>query len=83
MLKKKIHFTFQCKGAERDDKRHISRFQLIEQVHGEPEMREVTARLDLDPGYYFLVPFYRTEGHTGEYLLRVLTEDCPQTKAGW
>ncbi|KAK7092094.1 hypothetical protein V1264_009695 [Littorina saxatilis] len=74
--------VYKCKGTERDDKRHVTRFQLVEQVHGEPEMREVTARLDLDHGSYFLVPFHRSEGHVGEYLLRVLTEDCPQVKAG-
>ncbi|KAK7495173.1 hypothetical protein BaRGS_00013583, partial [Batillaria attramentaria] len=73
---------YKSKGGERDERRHISKFQLIDQIQGEPEVREVNARFDLDPGSYFLVPFFLSESHEGEYLLRVLTEECPHTKAG-
>ncbi|GFR83454.1 calpain-13 [Elysia marginata] len=75
---------FQSKHFDRDEKRHISKLQLIGQVEGETDRREVTARFDLDPGGYFLVPYYQAENHSGEFLLRVLTEsDDVHTKSGW
>ncbi|KAH9488425.1 hypothetical protein Btru_052368 [Bulinus truncatus] len=75
---------YRTKHYERDEKRHISKLHLVGQIDGEPDRREVTARFDLDPGGYFLVPYYHAEQHQGEFLLRVLTEsDLGQVKAGW
>ncbi|PVD32071.1 hypothetical protein C0Q70_07499 [Pomacea canaliculata] len=74
---------YRSKGTEKDDKRHISKFQLLDQIQGEPEMREVNARFDLEPGSYFLVPFYNSDSHEGEYLLRILTEESLHIKTGW
>ncbi|XP_059144005.1 calpain-3-like [Physella acuta] len=74
---------YRTKHCDRDEKRHISKLQLIGQVDGEPDRREVTARFDLDPGGYFLVPYYHADHHQGEFLLRVLSEsDVGQVKAG-
>lgn len=74
----------QTKHCDRDEKRHISKLQLIGQANSQPDRREVNRRFDLDPGGYFLVPYYQAESHHGEFLLRVLTEDeVDQTKSGW
>ncbi|XP_055879275.1 uncharacterized protein LOC106058299 [Biomphalaria glabrata] len=74
---------YRTKHCERDEKRHISKLHLVGQIDGEPDRREVTARFDLDPGGYFLVPYYHAEQHQGEFLLRVLSEsDLGQVKAG-
>ncbi|CAG5121257.1 unnamed protein product, partial [Candidula unifasciata] len=74
---------YKTKHSERDERRHISKFQLIGQIDGQPDKREVTARFDLESGGYFLVPYYQAEQHNGEYLLRVLIEsDLEPVKAG-
>ncbi|XP_046561732.1 calpain-3-like isoform X1 [Haliotis rubra] len=73
---------YKTKNPDRDEKRHISKLQLIGEVEGKPEMREVNARFDLEPGSYFIVPYYVTQVHEGEYLIRILTEgDPPSGKA--
>ncbi|GFO35477.1 calpain-13 [Plakobranchus ocellatus] len=75
---------YKSKHFDRDERRHISKLQLIGQVEGEADRREVSARFDLDPGGYFVVPYYQAEQHSGEFLLRVLTEsEEGQTKSGW
>ncbi len=48
------------------------------------ESREITARFDLDPGYYLLVPYTSGAHHEGEFLVRILGEkDQIASKTGW
>ena len=62
----------------------MSKLQLIGQVDGKSEMREIHSRFDVDPGCYFVVPYYLAQLHEGEFIVRVLAEGDPAGgKAGW
>ena len=74
----------QARHADRDEKRHLSKLTLVEDVSSPVECREITKRFDLEPGTYFLVPYTLKAGNEGEFLLRVLgqKEEMP-SKNGW
>ncbi|XP_041362152.1 uncharacterized protein LOC121378117 [Gigantopelta aegis] len=68
---------YKAKHPDRDEKRHVSKLQLIGEVDGKSEMREIHSRFDVDPGCYFVVPYYVAQSHEGEFIVRVLAEGDP------
>lgn len=75
---------FQTKSPDRDEKRNLTKLQLVGEAESHGESREVTKRFDLESGTYFIVPFCRFSGHGVEFILRVMGEKDPvANKTGW
>ena len=74
----------QTKNAEKDEKRHLSKLTLVADVASHAESRDLTARFDLDPGCYFLVPYTMEAGDEGRFLVSLLGEkERVSCKTGW
>jgi hypothetical protein len=78
------NFFSQSKNSEHGEKKHLSKLQFVQNVESEYESRELKTRLNLEDGCYVVVPYCRTSGHDGEYLLRIIGEkDLLENKNGW
>ena len=82
-----LHQFPQCKNQEKpekDERRSLQKLPLVEDIKSEMESREITSRLDLDPGSYFLVPYTMEAGQCGAFLIRILGEkDEVAAKTAW
>ena len=57
---------------------------MVFNMESKPDSREVKTRLDLNEGYYFVVPYCTLPGHEGEFMVRALDEkDVDSNKNGW
>ncbi|KAI0207694.1 hypothetical protein LSAT2_007675, partial [Lamellibrachia satsuma] len=65
---------YKSKNTEKDEKRHLSKLTLVADVTSHEESRDLTARFDLDPGCYFLVPYTMEAGDEGRFLVSLLGE---------
>ena len=83
-LTTRLVLSLQCKNPTKDEKRPLKKLPLVERAGPTREKREIIQRFDLEPGSYFIVPYCLCAGHTGEYMVRVLTERDPVAgKTGW
>ncbi|XP_064597454.1 LOW QUALITY PROTEIN: calpain-1 catalytic subunit-like [Liolophura sinensis] len=76
-------YVYKTKNPEKDEKRSLSKLSLVAKHDSRGDSREITARLDLLPGNYFIVPYCSDRDHEGDFLLRVLgVKDTIAAKAG-
>ena len=75
---------FQSKCLEKDEKRNLKKLTLVTDEKTVAESRELTVRLDLDPGHYLMVPYTSGLAQEGEFLIRILCEkEQTSGKTGW
>ncbi|OWF34953.1 Calpain-9 [Mizuhopecten yessoensis] len=64
--------VYKTKSSDKDEKRPLSKLQTIGQFESARDQREVSGRLDLEEGNYVIVPYCKSRGHEGSFLLRML-----------
>ncbi|XP_060069829.1 uncharacterized protein LOC132549877 [Ylistrum balloti] len=64
--------VYRTKNSDKDEKRPLSQLQTIGLFESAHDQREVSGRLDLDEGSYVIVPYCKSSGHEGSFLLRML-----------
>ncbi|XP_033726509.1 uncharacterized protein LOC117316119 [Pecten maximus] len=64
--------VYRTKSSDKDEKRPLSKLQPVGMFESSYDQREVTGRLDLEEGNYVIVPYCKSQGHEGGFLLRML-----------
>ncbi|XP_069105998.1 uncharacterized protein [Argopecten irradians] len=64
--------VYRTKSSDKDEKRPLSKLQPVGLFESSRDQREVTGRLDLEEGNYVIVPYCKSPGHEGSFLLRML-----------
>ncbi|CAH1773812.1 unnamed protein product, partial [Owenia fusiformis] len=69
----KIGFeVYRIHNPVKDEKKTLQKLHMVAEKTSQHEEREVTLRLNLDPGSYFIVPYIKGGSKKGRFLLRVL-----------